>query len=51
MVSISVRGVNSSSDPFLIFSLPKIYPEQLKLETSNFVCWFAMWSINLRIDK
>jgi len=38
-------------DQFKIFSPAKISLEQLKVETSNFVQWLAMWSINLWIDK
>ena len=36
---------------FKIFSLPKISLERLKLETSNFVHWLAVWTISLWIYK
>ena len=37
--------------PILNFSPFKISLEQFKLETSNFVCLLAMWTISLWIDK
>jgi len=40
---LSLKGVWLwSRDPFKFSVLPKIFLEWLKLQTSNFVQWFAM---------
>jgi len=41
----------TSCDQFEVFILPKMSLEWLKLDTSNFVHWLAIWNTSLWIDK
>jgi len=40
-----------SRDPFKFLFPPKISPERLKLETWNFVHWFAIWCFSTAITN
>ena len=46
---LSLKGARSHHATCFKFLIP--LKEWFKLETSNFVHWFAMWSISLRFDK
>ena len=48
---LSLKGAWSHLIHFKFLVPPKIILEQLKLETSVFVHWFAVFSISLQIDK